>query len=577
MRKLRFPVAIAVVGVFVAVLAVNGCAGGGSVPTAPAPPPEESIGPPQFDDVTAAAGVAFTYKNGEEANHLAIIESLGGGAALLDYDADGLLDIFFPGGGHYRDKTVLGHPCKLYRNLGGFKFEDATAKAGLDTVSFQYSHGAAAFDYDRDGRPDLLVTGYNRLVLLRNEGNGTFTDVTAKAGLTDNLWSAAAGWGDLDGDGFPEIYVTHYGDWGFATNHPTDCTYDGKTFDVCQPRRFKALPHTLYRNSGKGTFTDISKQVKLREDGKGLGVMVADVNNDGRPDVYVTNDTDDNYLYVNRGKAGEIELKEVGLAVGVARDDRGMANGSMGVDGGDFNRTGLASVFVTNYENELPALYRNRSDKTADRFNYDTLGAGIAVVGGSYVSWGTSFLDYDLDGWEDLMVVNGHAIRYPTKIDRRQLPLLLRNESGKFRPVTRQGGPYFRAPHNARGLAVGDLDNDGRPDVVVSHLNEPAVVLRNVAPADGKHWLGVRLVGEKDRDVVGARVVVESAGGVQTKFVKGGGSYASTNDPRLLFGLGGDAAVTRVTVHWPSGQSQEFAGLTPGAYWVLPEGGAARR
>ncbi len=563
-----------------AVLAVGGCgcAGGGSpVATVPAAPPDEPIGPPLFDDVTAACGVAFTYRNGEEANHLAIIESLGGGAAILDYDGDGRLDLFFPGGGHYRDKTVLGHPCRLYRNLGGFKFEDATAKAGLDKVSFQYSHGAAAFDYDRDGRPDLLVTGYNRLVLLHNEGNGTFKDVTAKAGIADTLWSAAAGWGDLDGDGFPEVYVTHYGDWGFATNHPTDCTYDGKTFDVCQPRRFKPLPHTLYRNNGDGTFSDISKQLKLREDGKGLGVLVTDLNNDGRPDVYVANDTDDNFLYVNRGKAGEIELKEVGLFVGAARDDRGMANGSMGVAGADFSRTGLASVFVTNYENELPALYRNRSDKSGERFNYDTLQAGIAVVGGSYVSWGTSFLDYDLDGWEDLVVVNGHAIRYPTKIDRRQVPLLLRNEGGKFRPATAQGGGYFRAAHNARGLAVGDLDNDGRPDLVVSHLNEPVAVLRNVAPTDGKHWLGVRLAGEKDRDVVGARMVVETAGGTQTKFVRGGGSYASTSDPRLLFGLGGDAAVTRVTVHWPSGTSQEFAGLTPGAYWVLPEGGAARR
>jgi hypothetical protein len=566
--------------VVLAAFAVIGCgSGGGSVapvPVAPEAPPEP-VGPPLFDDVTAASGVAFTYRNGEEANNLAIIESLGGGVALLDYDGDGLLDIFFPGGGHYRDKTVLGHPCKLYRNLGGFKFEDVTAKSGLDKVSFSYSHGAAAFDYDRDGKPDILVTGYNRLVLLHNDGGGKFSDVTAKAGLADNLWSAAAGWGDLDGDGFSEIYVTHYGDWGFGTNHPTDCTYDGKTFDVCQPRRFKPLPHTVYRNKGDGTFTDISKQLNLRTDGKGLGVLVTDVNNDGRPDIYVANDTDDNFLYVNKGKAGEIELKEVGLFVGVARDERGMANGSMGVDGADFNRTGLASVFVTNYENELPALYRNSSDKTGERFNYDTLQAGIAVVGGSYVSWGTAFLDYDQDGWEDLVVVSGHAIRYPTKIDRRQRPLLLRNEAGKFRPATAQGGGYFRAAHNARGLAVGDLDNDGRPDLVVSHLNEPAAVLRNVAPADGKHWLGVRLVGAKDRDVVGARVVVASAGGAQTKFAKGGGSYASTNDPRLLFGLGGDAAVTRVMVYWPSGKAEEFAGLTPGAYWVLPEGGAARR
>ena len=211
--------------------------------SAPAPPTEpastpreeqEHQGPPYFEDATAASGVAFTYRNGEEAGEFAIIESLGGGVALVDYDGDGLLDVFLPGGGYYRGKTVLGHPCKLYRNLGGFKFEDESAKVGLDRVSFQYSHGAAAFDYDRDGRPDLLVSGYNRLVLLHNEPDGAggckFVDVTQKAGLTDALWSTSVGWGDLDGDGYPEIYVSHYGDWGFDTNHPTDCTYDGKSY-----------------------------------------------------------------------------------------------------------------------------------------------------------------------------------------------------------------------------------------------------------------------------------------------------------------------------------------------------------
>jgi hypothetical protein len=559
-------------------------AGCSPAPTPALPDPskaEEPAGPPAFEDVTAASGVAFTYRNGEEAGHFAIIESLGGGAALVDYDGDGKLDLFLPGGGYYEGTKVLGHPCKLYRNLGGFKFEDVTAKTGLDRVSFPYSHGAAAFDYDRDGWPDLLVTGYSRPVLLRNEPDGAggrrFADVTAKAGLAVGLWSSSAGWGDLDGDGFPELYVAHYGDWGFATNHPTDCTYDGKTRDVCQPRRFKALPHTLYRNKGDGTFSDASAALKLRTDGKGLGVLVTDLNNDGRPDVYVANDTDDNFLYVNRGKAGELALAEVGLSAGVARDERGVANGSMGVDAADFDRSGRASVLVTNYENELPALYRNRSDPRGERFTYDTLTAGLAVVGGAYVGWGAGFLDYDLDGWDDLVVVSGHAIRFPTKIDRRQLPLLVRNEGGKFRPVTPRGGAYFRSPHNARGLALGDLDNDGRVDLVVSHLNEPVAVLRNVSPADGRHWVGVELAGEKHRDVVGARVEVETAGGKQTKFIKGGGSYASTCDPRLAFGLGADTRVERVTVHWPSGRTQEFAGIAPDGYWTLAENVAAPR
>jgi len=545
---------------------------------------QEYSGPPLFEDVTATAGIAFTYRNGEEANNTAIIESLGGGVALIDFDRDGLPDIFLPGGGYYDGKKVLGYPCKLYRNLGGFKFEDVTAKMGLDKISFQYSHGAAAFDYDCDGWPDLLITGYNRLVLLHNESDGKggrrFVDVTKQAGLNDALWSSTAAWGDLDGDGYPEIYVSHYGDWGFDTNHPTDCTYDGKTRDVCQPRRFAALPHTLYRNNRNGTFTDVSdaEGVKLRKDGKGMAVLFVDVNNDGRPDIYVANDTDPKFLYVNQGKPGELVLKELGLLAGVDRDDRAQANGSMGLDAADFNRSGWASLFVTNYENELPALYRNRTNTSRTNgsplFVYDTLATGIAAIGGGYVSWGTGFFDFDLDGWDDLMIVSGHAIKFPTKIDRRQKPVLLQNLQGKFKAVTNQGGRYFHEPHNARGLAFGDLDNDGKIDIVVSHLNEPVVVLRNVAQTEGRHWVGIELVGMKNRDVVGARVVLESAGGLQTKYAKGGGSFASTNDPRMVFGLGSDQKIDKVTVFWPSGKSQEITGLVPGAYWQVIEGEA---
>ena len=582
-RHTRFLAWLAVAASAGAVALVPACSS--KAPPAPPPAPsrveEEHQGPPLFDDVTAASGVAFTYRNGEEAGHFAIIESLGGGVALIDYDGDGLVDIFLPGGGYYEAKKVLGHPCKLYRNLGGFKFEDVTAKVGLDKVTFQYSHGAAAFDYDRDGWPDLLVTGYNRLVLLHNEPDGAggrrFVDVTKKAGLNDALWSSTAAWGDLDGDGYPEIYISHYGNWGFDTNHPTDCSYDGKTRDVCQPRKFQPLPHTLYKNNRDGTFTDVSAAVKLRNDGKGLGVLFVDVNNDGRPDIYVANDTDDNFLYLNRGMRGELVLEELGLFAGVACDDRGRPNGSMGVDATSFDRSGLASLIVTNYENELPALYKNLSADRQSRFTHDSMSSGIAAIGGSYVSWGTGFFDYDLDGWEDLLIVNGHAIRFPTKIDRRQKPVLMRNESGKFTQTSKQGGAYFREGHNARGVAFGDLDNDGKIDLVVSHLNEPVTILRNVAPTEGRRWVGVWLVGEKNADIVGARVVVETASGKQTRFAKGGASYASTNDPRFVFGLGDDATIRTTTVYWPSGKVQEVAGLEPGAYWRVAEGEPAKK
>lgn len=575
----RTPTLLILSGLFACGL-VLGCSS--SQPEGPPPGPGIAVqppagGPPIFEDVTKAVGIDFTYRNGEDAGHFAIIESLGGGVALFDYDNDGLLDVFVVGGGYYEGKKVLGHPCKLYRNLGGLKFQDVTDQAGIAAVVSQYGHGAAAFDYDGDGWLDLLLTGYDRLILLHNEPNPTggrkFRDVTAGSGLTERIWSTSAAWGDLDGDGFPEIYVCHYGDWGFETNHPLDCVYDGKTRDVCQPRRFKALLHSLYKNNGNGTFTDVSTSLQPRRQGKGIGAMMTDLDGDARPDIYVSNDTDDNFLFVNQSKAGKLALEEVGLLAGVALDDKGTPNGSMGVGFGDFDRSGRASIIVTNYENELPALYQNRTTAVGKpRLTFASVSSGLSVIGGRYVGWGVGFVDYDLDGWQDLLMVNGHAIRFPVNNERRQLPLVLHNDQGRFRDATRSAGAYHTAPHNARGLALGDLDNDGRVDAIVSHLNEPLVVLRNVVPIEGKHWLGVELVEPKHRDLVGSRVVIESAGGKQTRFAMGGGSYGSTHDPRHVFGLGGDSAVTKLTVFWSDGTVEEFAGAKVDAYTKLTKG-----
>ena len=563
-------------------------------------PTEQSVSEPigstgsiLFEEVTPASGVDFAYRNGEEAGNYAIIESLGGGVALFDFDNDGLLDLFVVGGGHFDGAKVLGYPCKLYRNLGNFKFQDVSQAVGL-ADALQYSHGASAFDYDNDGWKDLLVSGYNRLVLLHNEPDGhggrKFVDVTAKSGLNaDTLWSTSTAWGDLNGDGFADIYVCHYGNWGFGGagpdgkpyRHPTDCMYDGKTRDVCQPSKFTQLSHSLYQNNGNGTFADIGAKAvmkgPLRNDGRGIGAILVDVNRDSRPDIYAANDTDDNFLYRNRGvkfgAGAEVTLEEIGLIAGAARDDRGAANGSMGLGISDFDHSGRASILVTNYESELPALYQNRTlDADRIRFSFATQACGLGALNGAYVSWGTGFADFDLNGWDDLYIVNGHAIRHPHKADRKQKPALLVNEGGKFKVHTPQAGKFFTEAHNARGSAVGDLDNDGRPDLVVVRHNEPVAILRNTTPVAGKHWVGLSLRGQGHRDLVGSRVEIETASGKQTKFVKGGSSYASTDDSRLHFGLGQDEKILKATVYWSHGGAQEIGGLGADRYFDVTEG-----
>jgi enediyne biosynthesis protein E4 len=564
---------------------------GGTVPAQATERPGEPAEPPLFEDITAASGVQFTYRNGEDtAKHLAILESLGGGVGLIDYDGDGLLDLFFPGGGGYAgaDRTdIVGCPCKLYRNLGNGRFQDVTAAAGLERLGggkpWFYTHGCAVADYDRDGWPDLLVTGWRAVALFRNvpvdpgdPGKGRrFEDVTARAGLGTGIdWATSAAFGDLDGDGFPDLYVCQYVDWSWQ-KHPS-CSYDGKTPDVCPPKSFDGLPHKLYRNTGRGTFVDVSREAGLRPGGptasKGLGVLLVDVDGDGKPDVYVANDTVDNFLYLNRSQPGRIRLDEQGLLSAAARDDRGSPNGSMGLDAGDPERTGKPALWVTNYENELHALYRNECRPGRPFFQFCTAAVGIAAIGQQYVGWGTGFFDADLDGWEDLFVSNGHAIVFPTgkNASRRQRPVLLLNQGGKFREAGRRLGDYYGTPRLGRGVGLGDLDNDGRVDLVVSHMNEPAAVLRGVGGQD-HHWLGVELVGRDHACVVGARAVLEVDGRRQTRFAKGGGSYASSGDRRFVFGLG-KARPGRLTVTWPGGREQRFDGLAADRYHRIVQG-----
>ncbi len=577
--------------------------------------PDDATRPGLFREVTAESGVNFTYRNGEEADHYAILESLGGGLAVIDFDGDGLLDLFIPGGGHYEgpDKhQIKGNPCRLYRNLGNFRFEDVTAKMGLAKIDF-FTHGAAVADYDDDGWPDLLVTGWHHLALFHNEpanpkfpksGGRKFVEVSKKAGMPDDLWTTSAAWGDVDGDGYADLYVCQYVNWSFEHNHPLKCTYDGHTRDVCPPKYFIGLEHKLFRNLGNGTFKDVSKEAGLRvhrEDheyqqltwlsqrsrerlkrdvtegdtkyGKGLGVLMVDVNGDGKLDIYIANDTVDNFLYINRStKPGEFRFEELGMASGTARDDQGTPNGSMGLAVSDYNGSGRPSIWVANYENELHALYRNDCMNDRIAFTFCTAPTGLAVFGRMTVGWGTGFFDIDHHGAEDLFLVTGHATRVPKTSPRAQQPILARNENGKFKNIVKQGGPYFNTHHVARGAVQADFDNDGRVDIAVIHTNEPVSILRNEADTGGRHWLGLELTGENHRDVVGAKLILEADGSKQTRFLVGGGSYASSSDRRHVFGLGTATGIDKLTVVWPNGSKQPFADLKLDSYYRLTWG-----
>jgi hypothetical protein len=542
-----------------------------------------------FRDVTASVGVNFAYRNGEEAGHFAILEEVGGGLAALDFDGDGRLDLFVTGGGWFDGpdkKQIKGHPCKLYRNVrdpaapAGFRFEDVTDRADLGGIDF-YTHGAAVGDFDNDGWPDLLVTGWGRLALFHNEpvdpadpGKGRrFVDVTKRAGLPAGLWTTGAAWGDLDGDGYPDLYVCQYVDWSFERNHPTDCVAQGgRERDVCAPNRFAGLPHKLFRNRGDGTFEDVSPSAGIKP-GRGLGVLFIDINGDGKPDVYVANDMEDKFLYVNRSAPGRLRFEEQAVSAGAARDDRGLPNGSMGLDAADYDGSGRPALWVTNYAGELQALYRNECRPGQECFLHASKGAGIAAIGLKTVGWGTGFLDLDHHGWEDIVLTAGDAYRHSHEFGRAQKPVLLRNQGGgKFKDVSASAGPYFQATHVGRGLVLADFDNDGRTDLVISHLNEPITVLHNEADTGGRHWLGIELVGADHRDVVGARIVAEAGGRRQTHFVKGGGSYLSSCDRRHVFGLASAGEVERVRVVWPSGAQQEWRQLGTDRYWRLIEG-----
>ena len=519
-----------------------------------------------FSEIADKAGVSFTYRNGEEAGQYAILESLGGGVGMIDYDNDGNVDLFVPGGGRYEsEKKVVGLSAGLFRNHGDWRFSAAAAAAGVANAPW-YSHGAAVTDFDNDGFSDVLVTGYGGLLFFQNQGDGTFREIARVAGLTDTLWSSSAAFGDVDGDGNPDLYVAHYVNWS-PDNNPVCEGPEAGLREVCPPRRFEPLPDVIYHNNGDCTFSDISKELQLRTDGKGLGVVMADVDLDGQIDIYVANDTVPNFLYRNRG-AGKLE--DVSTRSGTSLSDTGTPDGSMGVDVGDYNLDGRPDIWVSNFERESFALYRNDGNFF---FQHVSRSTGVTAVGGLAVGWGTTFLDFDRDGDEDVFVSNGHVIRYPKNAPLRQPPLLFQNDPGpRFHNVAPAGGEYLQTSHMGRGLASGDLDNDGDQDLVISCTNEPVAVLANHSGTNNS--LVIRLIGTRsNRDAVGAYVKIRVAAGQPQiiRLVKAGGSYASSNDSRLFFGVGSATSVADVEIHWPSGAIQNLNGVSTRQSLVLRE------
>ena len=547
----------------------SGAAGAGVVATASASAREQArpavATAIHFEDVTERAGVSFTFRDGRETGYYSILESLGGGAAAVDYDGDGDMDLFFCGGGELRtDRTTCGLPPGAFRNDGNWHFTRIDRQCGLTAAPY-YNHGFAAGDYDDDGFPDLLMTGYGGLVFFRNQGDGTFFEGTREARLSDDLWSSSAAWGDLNGDGWPDLYVAHYVNWSFDNNPVCKSDVAGQR-DTCSPKSFEALPHALFVNCGDGTFRDVSRDAGLRTDGKGLGVLLADLDLDGLIDIYVANDTTPKFLYHN---LGALRFEETGLESGAGLNDRGDPDGSMGLEVFDYNLDGLPDLWVTNFEHESFAVYRNQGHWL---FRHVSRISGIMAVGGFYVGWGTVASDFDRDGDEDLFVTNGHATRFSSRSAIRQLPLLFENlGNGRFANVAPGAGDCLSLPHLGRGLAGADFDDDGDIDLALTPINEPALLLANVSRTP-HHWLALKLIGTtSSRDAVGALVQIETPRGRIVRQVKGGGSYASSSDHRIFFGLGGADSIASLEIRWPSGLTQVVENVTPDRFLRLVE------
>jgi hypothetical protein len=520
--------------------------------------------------VTGEAGITWKQFAGESPDRF-LIETMGGGVAFLDFDGDGLLDVFFVNGGetpHGKSSSPVRNA--LYRNLGNGRFEDVTAKAGVDRIPF-YGMGVAVADFDNDGFPDLYVTGFPSSALFHNNGNGTFTEVTEQAGVKNaGRWAATAAWLDVDHDGLLDLVVTNYAQFSFADEKK--CEIDG-TRAYCAQTSYMGMPLTLYHNEGNGHFTDVSQRSGLAKFvGRALGVVAVDVNDDGWTDLFVARDASSNLLLINQ-KDGT--FRDVALEAEVAYDSAGVAKAGMGVDAGDVNGDGRPDFIVTNFNDQYHSLFVSTSSTLYDD---QTAMSGLARHTKSFVGWGTHFIDFDNDGNLDLLIANGHINRAveTTRMDvKYKEPLLLLRNDGKglFQDLRERAGDVFQTSYSARGLAIGDWNNDGRADAVFTCLNGPAILLRNNSGQE-HFWIGFELQGTtSNRDAVGAKITVESGGRKLVRWITGGSSYLSSHDKRVLVGLGSSSAELRIRseIRWPNGEVQKLTGLQTNQYHHIIE------
>ena len=527
----------------------------------PALPIESPI---HFTDVTDIAGIHFIHTNGASGEfHLP--ETLGAGGAFLDYNNDGYLDLYL---------VNSAAPSVLYQNNGDGTFTDVTANAGISNQG-SYGHGVACGDYDNDGYVDIYVTNFGANRLYHNSGDGTFTDVTAESGTGDARWSSSATFFDYNSDGDLDLYVVNYVDYKLDGSAPT--CFENPSFRTtekvrgyCHPKHFKGVPDSLYRNNGDGTFTDVTEAANVRDPGgmflgKGLGVVAADFNADGNPDLYVANDDTPNYFFYNKGDG---TFAEIAILAGCAYSADGIAQAGMGVDAGDYNGDGHMDIFVTNFSYETNTLYRNNGDGTFTDVSYK---AHLGEESYLLLGFGTGFFDADNDRHLDIFVANGHIfpnVERTTDVISYKQPnqLFLNRSDGTFAEVR-----LAEQRAVSRGTLFGDYDNDGDTDVLVTQLNDKVMLLRNES---GTHnnWFRLKLVGTRsNRDSIGARVTLTLGDESQTREVHVGYSYLSSNDPRLLFGLGDRTVVDRLHIRWQNGAVQILEDLAANQEFVVTE------